>query len=176
MVGPVEVDEVYLGGREKNKHTNKKGQRGKTAVVGIMDRATGIIRAMPVLETTAARLVEFVESNIAKGARVFTDENRAYNSLKNHQTVNHSDGEYVRDEVHINGMELFWALVRRGYNGTFHHVEPKHLHRYIHEFAGRLSMRMLGTVGKMCAIVQNLVGKRLTYAQLVAPSTLCGQP
>ena len=176
MAGPVEVDEVYLGGREKNKHTNKKGQRGKTAVVGIMDRATGIIRAIPVPETTAARLVEFVESNVAKGARVFTDENRAYNGLKNHQTVKRGDGEYVRGEVHINGMESFWALVRRGYNGTFHHIEPKHLHRYINEFAGRLSDSTAGAVEKMCNIVRNLVGKRLTYAQLVAPSTLCGQP
>ena len=107
---------------------------------------------------------------------VFTDENRAYNSLDNHETVNHSDGEYVRGKVHINGMESFWALVRRGYNGTFHRIEPKHLHRYVNEFAGRLGMRALGTVGKMRTIVQNLVGKRLTYEQLVAPSVLCGRP
>lgn len=176
MAGPVEVDEVYLGGREKNKHADKKGRRKKTAVVGIKDRETGTIRAVPVPETTAARLIQFVESNADPDSEKFTDENRAYNGLKNHQTVNHGDGEYARGEVHINGMESFWALVRRGYNGTFHHIEPKHLHRYINEFAGRLGMRMLGTVGKMCAIVQSLVGKRLTYAQLVAPSTLCGRP
>lgn len=70
------------------------------------------------------------------GSKKFTDENRAYNGLKNHQTVKHGDGEYVRGEVHINGMESFWALVRRGYDGTFHHIEPKHLHRYINEFVG----------------------------------------
>ena len=176
MAGPVEVDEVYLGGREKNKHANKKGKREKTAVVGIRDRATGTIRAIPVPETTAARLVEFVESNANLNSEKFTDENRAYNSLKNHKTVKHGDGEYIRGEVHINGMESFWALVRRGYNGTFHHIEPKHLHRYINEFAGRLSMRMSCTIDKMCAIVQNLVGKHLPYVQLVATSTLCGRP
>ena len=176
MSGPVEVDEVYLGGREKNKHADKKGKRGKTAVVGIKDRKTGTIRATPVPETTAARLTEFVESNIAKGAKVFTDENRAYCALENHETVNHGDGECVRGEVHVNGMESFWALVRRGYNGTFHHIEPKHLHRYVNEFAGRLGMRALDVVSKMCAIVRNLAGKRLTYRQLVAPSTLCGRP
>lgn len=176
MSGPVEVDEVYLGGREKNKHADKKGRRKKTAVVGIRDRETGTIRAIPVPETTAARLLAFIEANVDPEAKKFTDENRAYGGLKNHHTVNHGDGEYVRGEVHINGMASFWALVRRGYNGTFHRIEPKHLHRYINEFAGRLGMKALGTVGKMYAIVQNLVGKRLTYAQLVAPSTLCGRP
>ncbi len=176
MAGPVEVDEVYLGGRERNKHVDKKGRTKKTAVVGIKDRETGTIRAVPVPETTAARLVEFVESNIAEGAEVFTDENKSYCGLDNHHTVNHGDGEYVRGEVHINGMESFWALVRRGYNGTFHRIDPKHLHRYVNEFAGRLGMKALDAVAKMRAIAQNLVGKRLTYAQLVSPSTLCGRP
>ena len=91
-------------------------------------------------------------------------------------SFHHGDGEYARGEAHINGMGSFWAPVRRGYNGTFRHIEPKHLHRYINGFAGRLDMRMLGTVGKMCAIVQSLVGKHLAYAQLVAPGTLCGEP
>ena len=127
-------------------------------------------------ETTAARLLSFIEANVDPKYKKFTDENRAYGGLKNHHTVNHGDGEYVRGEVHINGMESFWALVRRGYNGTFHRIEPKHLHRYINEFAGRLGMKALGTVDKMCAVVQNLVGKRLSYAQLVAPGTLCGRP
>ena len=176
MAGPVEVDEVYLGGREKNKHADKKGRRKKTAVVGIRDRHTGTIRAVPVPETTAARLIQFVESNADPEAEKFTDENRAYNGLKNHHTVNHGDGEYVRGEVHINGMESFWALVRRGYNGTFHHIEPKHLHRYINEFSGRLSDRAAGAVEKMGNIVRNLAGKRLTYKQLVASKSLRGAP
>ena len=113
----------------------------------------------------------------------FTGEGGSYNSLGNHETVNHSDGECVRGKVRINGiwprsgrMESFWATVRRGYNGAFRRIEPKHLHRYVNEFAGRLGMRALGTVGKMRTIVQNLVGKRLTYEQLVAPSVLCGRP
>ena len=174
MAGPVKVDEVYLGGIEKNKHADKKGKRKKTAVVGIRDRKTGTIRAIPVPETTAARLLEFVESNADPEAKKFTDENRAYGGLKNHETVNHGDGEYVRGEVHVNGMESFWALVRRGYNGTFHHIEPKHLHRYVNEFAGRLSDRAASAVEKMCNIVRNLVGKRLTYGQLITSKSLCG--
>ena len=156
MADPVEVDEAYLGGREKNKHADKKGRTKKTAVVGIRDRKTGTIRAVPVPETTAARLVQFVESNADPDSKKFTDENRAYNDLKNHQTVNHGDGGYVRGEVHINGMESFRALVRRGYGGTFHHIEPKHLHRYINEFAGRLSDKSAGAVERMGNIVGNM--------------------
>ena len=106
----------------------------------------------------------------------FTDKNRAYSSLDNHEAVNHGDKEYARGKVHVNGVESFWATVRRGYNGTFHRIEPKHLHRYVNEFAGWLGMRALGAVDRMRIMVQNLVGKRLTYEQLVAPSVLCGRP
>ena len=108
IAGPVEVDEACLGGLKKNKHADKKGKRKKTAVAGIRDRKTGTVRAVPVPETTAARLLEFVESNADPEAKKFTDESRAYGDLKNHETVNHGDGEYVRGEVHVNGMESFW--------------------------------------------------------------------
>ena len=73
-------------------------------------------------------------------------------------------------------MESFWAPVRRAYNGTFHRIDPKRLHRYVNEFAGRPSMRAQDTMSKMRSTVQSMVGKRLTYALLVDPSTLCGRP
>ena len=142
--------------------------------MGIRDRATSTVRVVPVPETTAARLENFVEFNIVKGAKVFTDENKAYGSLDNHETVNHKEEEYVRGEVHVNGAESLWTLVRHGYNGTFHRIDPKHLHRYINEFVGRLNMKMLDAVDKMRTIVQNMAGRRLTYEQLIAPNTLCG--
>ena len=82
MAGPVEVDEVYLGGREKNKHADKKCKRKKTAVVGIRDRETGTIRAIPIPETTAARLLEFIVATADPDSKKFTNENRAYNDLK----------------------------------------------------------------------------------------------
>ena len=103
------MDEAYFGGREKNKHADKRGKRKKVAVVGIKDRETGEVRAVPVPETTAARLVGYIESNVVKGAKIYTDEHKSYSGLENHETVNHGDGEYVRGEVHINEMESVWA-------------------------------------------------------------------
>ena len=82
----------------------------------------------------------------------FTDENRAYNDLKNHHTVCHGDGEYIQGEVYISGLESFWARVRRGDHGTFHRIEHKHLHRYINEFAGRLGTKALSAVYTMYRI------------------------
>ena len=128
---------------------------------------------MPVPETIAARLVVYTESNVAKDARAYTDEHKSYSGLENHETVNHGDGEYVRGDVHINGMEPVWALIRLGYNGTYHRIEDKHLHRYINEFTGRLNMRALSTVDKMRKMVRGWVDKRFTYKQLVAGSVLC---
>ena len=125
-------------------------------------------------ETTAARLLAFIEANADPDSKKFTGENRAYGGLENHHAVNHGDGGYVRGEVHINGTESFWAPVRRGYSGTFRHVESKHLHRYVNEFAGRLSDKAASAVERMHNIVRNLVGKRLTYRQLVASKALCG--
>ena len=105
-----------------------------------------------------------------------TYENRAYNDPENHHTVNHGDGGHVREEVvRINGMGPFWAPVGRGYNGTFHHVDPKHLHRYVNEFSGRPSGKAAGVIERMGGIVRNLVGKRPTCRQLVADNALCGR-
>ena len=105
---------------------------------------------------------------------MYTDENRAYAGLKNHGTVNHSVSEFVRGMAHVNGVESFWALLGRGHDGIFHHLSPQHLHRYINEFAGRLNTRKMDTIDMMDSMVRNMAGKRLTYAQLIAPGNLSG--
>ena len=97
----------------------------------------------------------------------YTDESRAYACLEHHETVNHSNGEYVRDRVHTNGIESFWAHLRRGYYGTFHRISPEHLHRYADEFASRLNNRFRDTIDMMKILAKNAVGRRLTYPRLV---------
>ena len=102
----------------------------------------------------------------ADGAEVFTDDASAYVGLSHHSTVCHTVGEYVNGMAHINGVESFWAGLKRGYHGTHHHMSAKHLDRYVAEFAGRHNRRPLDTETMMAASVQNMVGKHLPYAEL----------
>jgi hypothetical protein len=102
-------------------------------------------------------------------ATVYTDEAAAYRRLNRpHETVSHSVGEYVRDMASTNGIESFWAMLKRGYTGVYHWMSAKHLHRYVTEFSGRHNQRPLDTIDQMAAMVRNSIGKRLRYADLIA--------
>ena len=137
--GPVEVDESHFGGKEKNKHGSKK-------------------------------LQGFVVDHSAPGATVYTDEPGAYRGMPfPPKTVKHSVGGYVNDQASTNGIESFWALLKRGYHGTFHHVSEKHLGRYVREFAGRNNIRDLDTIEQMAMLARGMVGKRLRYRDLICP-------
>ena len=174
FTGPVEADETYIGGKRKNIPKAKRaaltgrGAVGKAIVVGTKDRESNKIAARTVEGTDGETLKGFIGEHTAPGAKVFTDEASGYQGMDfDHEAVNHSAGEYVRGMAHTNGIESFWAMLKRGYQGTFHHFSEKHLDRYVGEFAGRHNIRERDTVDQMGHIAHRMTGKRLRYRDLV---------
>ncbi|MCY4515028.1 MAG: IS1595 family transposase [Candidatus Tectomicrobia bacterium] len=176
FTGPVEVDETYFGGRRKNMSNAKRrelvkvggrGPVGKAAVVGAKDRKTKKVAAKVVERTDGPTLQGFVRKHAAPDAKVYTDEAAAYQGMAfDHETVKHSLSEYVNGDVHTNGIESLWSMLKRAHKGTFHKLSPKHLDRYVQEFAGRHNMRESDTLAQMELVVRGFEGKRLTYADL----------
>ena len=181
--GPVEVDETYFGGKRKNISNAKRkaltgagagrGTVGKVAVVGVKDRATKQVAATVVEKTDAATLQGFVIDHTAPGATVYSDDASAYEGLPfDHDAVKHSLAEYVKGDVHTNGIESLWSMLKRAHKGIYHKFSPKHLDRYVQEFAGRHNLRDADTLTQMSMVVRGLEGKRLTYTDLKQPNGL----
>ena len=179
--GPIEVDEAYFGGRRRNMSNAKRkewagtgrGTVGKTAVVGAKDRKTKRVRAKVVERTDKPTLQQFVLQSAFPGSTVYTDDATAYGGMPyKHETVRHSVSEYVNGMAHINGIESFWSMLKRAHKGTFHKISPKHLDRYVQEFAGKHNVRDSGTLAQMRDTVARMVGRRLLYTDLVADNGL----
>ena len=125
--------------------------------------------AQVVHATNQETLQGFVGDHVAPGATVYTDEATAYESLPfTHATVKHSLSEYVKGDVHTNGIESLWSMLKRAHMGTFHKLSPKHLDRYVQEFAGRHNIRDLDTIDQMAFVIDAMIGKRLRYMDLIA--------
>ena len=138
-------------------------------VVGAKDRETNRVSAAVVGNTDARTLQSFVGDRAAKGATVYTDDHGGYQGMPfKHETVKHSISEYVNGQAHTNGIESFWATLKRGYHGTYHHMSEKHLGRYVGEFSGRHNNRSRDTIDQMTAMVRGMNGKRLSYRDLTA--------
>jgi transposase-like protein len=173
LTGIVEVDETYIGGRPRRTQrdiiNNKSSKRGrgtkKIPVVALVQR-NGIVKSQVMPRLTGKNLREFVYKNADKGCTIMTDEFGSYKVLRkdfNHQFVKHSMYEYVRGNTHTNTIEGFFGLLKRGINGVYQHVSPKHLHRYLTEFDFRYNMRHIEDGARTHLAFAGIEGKRLLY-------------
>lgn len=174
--GMVETDETYIGGKEKNKHKDKRSKdengayvNNKSMVVGVIERSGKVIlKHIPA--ATTENMVGFIKQHVPEGATIFTDEHQAYRNLGKiytHDTINHSIKLYVDGEVHTNTIENFWSILKRGIYGIYHNVSEKHLDRYLNEFASRFNERHNSNQGRLEKFLAKSES-RLTYNALIA--------
>jgi transposase-like protein len=182
--GEVEVDETYIGGKARNMHKERKARvqkegrntGGKSIVMGMLERGK-TVRATVIPDRTRATMQPVVGANVEPGAQIYSDEHGENWKMEEyqHSMVNHLEA-YVDGNVHTNGMENFWSLLKRSIGGTYVSVEPFHLFRYVDEQAFRFNNRgPMNDAQRFSYAMRKIVGKRLTYAELTG-KTLEGGP
>jgi transposase-like protein len=176
LSGEVEADETYVGGKARNMHASKRKARGymggrsasgKTPIAGLIERG-GKARAKVVPNVTGDTLKTIVRDNVSTGSTVYTDSWKAYFGLSDeyaHEVIDHAE-QYVDGQVHTNGIENFWALLKRGLHGTYVSVDPRHLTRYLDERLFTYNQRGLSDLGRFAAVLAQAAGRRLTWAEL----------
>ena len=176
--GPTEADETFIGGLARNMHKHKRAEKitgtggaGKELVVGLLDRETRKVRVAHVPNRKKGTLQTHVREHVATGAELFTDELASYTGLDKeyvHQVINHAE-TYVQGNIHTNGIENFWSLLKRTIKGTYVSVEPFHLFRYLDEQSFRFNERRHedGDAGRFVEALGSIVGRRLTYRELI---------
>lgn len=175
----VQADETYVGGKNKNRHRDKKieGSQGrssadKTPVVGLIEKG-GRVMTFVTQNTDAETLNNIIDSNVAHGATIVTDAYRSYATIGNsytHITVKHEEGGYVVEQngnkFHTQNIENFWSQLKRGYVGVYHYMSPQHLHRYCNEFATRYNLRGTSNIARFLHVVRNADIEKITYKSL----------
>ena len=166
FAGPVELDETYVGGKWKGMG---RGPKGKAIVAGVLDRPAIKVKTSVLPSTKKPVLQDFVLDNVEPNTTLYSDGHLSYRGIPlKHEAVDHATGEYVRGEATTNSIESHWATLKRGIMGTYHHVSPKHLHRYTNEFAGRHNHSPADTFDQMKGMIRGMHRKRLTYDHLTS--------
>lgn len=179
LSGIVESDEVYIGGKNKNRHRDKKipnsqgrSTKDKTPVIGLIERG-GKVLTFVAENTDAETLHQIIENNVIDGATIVTDSYKSYHGIGatyNHVIVKHEDGGYVTyegdNQFHTQNIENFWSQLKRGYIGIYHYMSPKHLHRYCNEFAVRYNLKDITNISRFLYVIENSSVRKITYKEL----------